>query len=374
MSKYISKVLPGGVVEVSAPVVTIEDLMEVAELDPQVWTAVQPSVNTWPVQTKEGTRQLYQIKSTFRPRKQTDIHLQWKLFNDELAARGPKRKLRPRAAGAERTALEVAIYDMHLGKYSTDPNGKVNWDLEIGEASFINAVEKTIQRAKYFKPERIVFPVGNDWGNIDNIFGETTRNTRVDQGGMEHFHNTMRLSQNLLVWAVDEFSKLAPVTVFCVPGNHDYHSSYWLTDYLRAWFRNDANVSVSDGISERKYWRYGKSLVGFHHGCSVRGGRTDLKKLPLKMAKEARKDHAETEYHEWHVGHLHHERLVEDTGTYIRGVASLTSFSDAYHDSHPFHTPRASEAFIWHYDEGPIAHFTMKFLGEGRTYQAKVHK
>ena len=53
-----------------------------------------------------------------------------------------------------------------------------------------------------------------------------------------------------------------PVDVVVIPGNHDFERSYYMGAYLEAWFNEDPQVYVNNGASPRKYYKFGKVLLG----------------------------------------------------------------------------------------------------------------
>ena len=161
------------------------------------------------------------------------------------------------------------------------------------------------------------------------------------------------------------------VDVIIIPGNHDYERCYYMGSYLEAWFNNDKMVNVNNGASPRKYYRWGKVLLGFTHGSEEKESS-----LPMLMANdvESKPNWSETLFHEWHLGHIHRKRninvtvldktrtLNEDLGVVIRYLSSLSGTDSWHHKSGYIGSIKAGDAFIWNDENGYEAHLNSNII------------
>lgn len=275
----------------------------------------------------------------------------------------PRRLLRPAVQVGATNMLEVDIFDLHLGKLAwKKETGYENYDLKIAKALFEEALETLIVRTNGHRFDRVVLPIGNDFFHTDNLTSETTGGTRQDMEG--RFHKTAHIGRQLMVYALERLKAIAPVTGIIVPGNHDQLSAWHLGDSLECWFHNDPLVTIDNLPTLRKYHEFGNLMLMFTHGN--RGKAIDY---PLLMATEKPELWGRTKYREAHIGHLHMTKMRdsykvnENHGARVRIISSLCA-ADAWHAEMAFvGNLRQAEAFVWHKEEGEIAHATYTVKG-----------
>lgn len=240
--------------------------------------------------------------------------------------------------------LEVPIVDLHLAKLAWEPETGENYDIKIAERRFMQVIHDVCERARKYDFELIVFPVGNDFFNCDSIMGTTTKGTPQDNDS--RWAKMYLKGLELLVHAVSLLSEIAPVKVFNIPGNHDFHVSFQSVNYLYAWFRNNENVLVDRSPRPRKYVEFGKCLIGYTHGDK------EGKRLFGNMQVEMPEAWGRTLYREWHTGHWHSERVKEDFGVKVRSLSSVTA-TDFWHYQSGFVGALAvSQSFVWDKERG----------------------
>lgn len=275
----------------------------------------------------------------------------------DFAARTPV-KVQKRPAPTGGCMLEVDIFDLHLGKLAwAKETGYENYDLKIAKQLFEDGLETLIQRTQGHNFSEVVLPIGNDFFHVDNTINETTLGTRQDMEG--RFHKTAHTGRVMMVHAIERLSQIAPVRAVITPGNHDQLSAWQLGDSLECWFHADDNVQVDNLPTLRKYVRFGNVMLMFTHGN--RGKHIDY---PLLMATEKPQMWGETKFRECHIGHLHKTQMRdsykvdENFGARVRIISALCA-ADAWHSEMQFvGNLRQAEAFVWHRDEGQIAHAT----------------
>ena len=273
----------------------------------------------------------------------------------------------------ENNLFEITIFDLHLGKLAWGGETGENYDTKIARQRFLTAISTLIKRASGFQYNKILFPVGNDFFNSDTIFNTTTKGTPQDED--LRWQKTFNFGVKLLIDAINLLKQTGvKVDVVNIPGNHDFERSYYMGEYLVAWFNNDPQVKVNNGASPRKYYRFGKVLLGLTHGSEEKEGS-----LPLLMASdiESKPLWSETIYHEWHVGHIHRKRDMkysitldkdrmtnEDLGVTVRYLSSLTGTEEWHHKKGFIGAIKAGEGFIWNDEAGMVAHLNANLIIE----------
>jgi hypothetical protein len=313
-------------------------LLKAHGYDPKIWQIVSARNNAWnSYSKKDGIQTLYSTKIIVKPL--TDITLEEIEEHFNKMQSTYKYKEYEYKENHSNKMLEINISDLHFGKLGWSGEIGENFDHKIARKRLLNAISDIIKRTKYIQFEKIILPTGNDFFNFDTIAGTTTLGTAQD--------NDLRWSKlflkgtELYIEIVDMLKEIAPVEIFYVAGNHDKMTSYYLINYLNAWYRKEDNVNVDISPMTRKYIKYGNSLIGFAHG------NTEKKRIDGIMQVEAREDWGKTKFHEWHLSHLHSEHVREDKGIIIRNISSLTG-SDAWHyESGYVGAIKKLPCFIW---------------------------
>ena len=252
--------------------------------------------------------------------------------------------------------VEVDFFDVHLGKQSWDEETGENYDLDIAVARCHTALNKLLSRIDKSKVEKILLPIGNDLSHIDNKAGTTTAGTPVDSD--TRFGLIFRTCKKLVVDMITELSKVAPVDIIVVPGNHCEATTFTLGEVLEAWYRNDPNVNINNSPKLRKYYQYGKNMIMFTHGDKEKHAE-----LGLIAAHEEARMWSETKYREVHLGHFHKSKSISYTtgdefpGFKVRILPSLSG-SDAWHYSQGYMSMKGAKAFVWDKEEGLISEHT----------------
>ena len=356
---------------------TLDDLIRECKIDLTTWKIERWVANKWEVgarHPKTGailTEPLYQVKAWLRPCR--DAALQRRLWDEFLAdvkAKASPGKPAKHAAvkPAEGHLLEVALFDVHFGKLAWEPETGESYDISIARQCFRHAVTDLLKKASGFPIDECLFVVGNDGMHFDNFQQTTTGGTFQDSDTRYAKMFTAYWRECLL--AIEQLKQVAPVTVLVVPGNHDKQSAYCIGEVLAAWFEGakDPQVTVNNTPTDRKYHRYGVTLLGFTHGNEEKHDR-----LPMLMASERRAEWAATQHHEWHTGHVHKAKetkyVAGDSmdGVRVRILPSLAAH-DAWHVRKGYSVERrAAEAYLFHRTTGYTGHFSSNILAEVAT-------
>ncbi len=256
--------------------------------------------------------------------------------------------------------LVVNPADIHIGKYANDLETGSEYDVETACMRVIEGLEGLIAKSQGFGIERVLFCIGNDVLHIDNVYNATTKGTRQDVDGKWWMHFEFALG--LYVKCVEILREIAPVDVVHSMSNHDYQSGFHLAHALKSWFRKDSEVNFDISVAYRKYYKYGKNLIGLEHGDGAK-----MDNLPLLMAQEKPEMWSETEYRYWYLHHLHHKikhkwRDAKDfigvTVEYMRSPSG----TDSWHKRKGYcGVPKAVEGFIHEKSSGQVARLVHYF-------------
>ncbi len=342
---------------------SLEDIVREAKIDLNLWEVERHVVNKWDVTNAEGqTYQNWQVKVWLKKREAIEQAINAEEFYKNLLAQHkpftyPKIKY---VKKKESNLLEINIFDLHFGKMAWSGETGEDYDIKIAAKRFIAALQGLVARASGSDFDRILLPIGNDFFNSDTTINTTFNGTIQDED--TRWQKTFTLGVKLLTEGIDYLRQFAPVDVLVIPGNHDTTRVFFAGATLEAWYRNDESVNINNQASPRKYYRYGKVLLGLTHGNEEKESR-----LPQVMALERKSDWAETDHHEWHLGHFHKKRAVnykvpvydEDLGVMIRYMSSLSATDSWHHKKSYVGTKKAAEAYLWNSETGFIGQFNV---------------
>jgi hypothetical protein len=325
----------------------VDYLLSAHGYDIKEWELTSARNNIWNVYSKiDGVQTLYSSKIVVRPRKEDDISIdEIKEFFTELSRDYQSSVHTPVRYKKDGKMLEVNIADLHLDKLCFVGDSNDTYNPYIARERFFYVINDVVERTKDYEFEKILFIWSNDFFHYDNLNKTTTRGTPQDS--TLQYTQMYKLGVSMLVEAINLLSKYAPVETIYVGSNHDKITSYFATEYLFAWYRNNSNISVDNDPKTRKYVEFGNSLIQFSHGHS------EKKRLGTTMQVEAREAWGRTLYHEVHAAHIHSEKTVtEDNGVIIRHVSSPTG-TDAWHyESGYVGAVKKAQSFLWDRENG----------------------
>ena len=256
--------------------------------------------------------------------------------------------------------LVINPADIHIGKLAVEIETKDAYNNDIAYQRVMQGIIGIVEKSKGFDIDKILFCIGNDVLHIDNVYNTTTAGTNQDADGKwwQHFE----LALKLYVSSIEILQKIAPVDVIHCMSNHDYQSGFHLAHALKSWFRNSDNVSFDISVNHRKYYVYGKNLIGLEHGDGAK-----MDKLPLMMANENPHAWAQTKYRYLYLHHIHHKvkhkwldgkDFIGVSVEYMRSPSG----TDSWHNRKGFTgVPKAVEGFIHQKKSGQVARLVHYF-------------
>ena len=351
---------------------TVDDVINFAEIDLEVWEVERVKTNYYEMGRKDkkvdmswkdgvstgtvkdtggwNTNKLWQISVWFKKRQLDPVIEALKNVTKIVGVKAPKFMPIKRNHVNYPHLLEISLSDAHFGKLTVEGKG-----LDTTEQIYQLAVDNILNKTMGFNVDKIVVPLGSDFFHIDNMENSTKKFTRQDSS--HHLFDIYDRGCQAVVKMVYKLREVAPVEIIWVPGNHDFCTSRYLCTWMQAWFRNDLEVNVRVGKNPRKYVNYSKTLLGY----------TQKKKkkhvdLPNLMMTENRNNLEGMDYFEWHIGHFHKKKemkfVASDTIGHIP-VKTLPSLSgtDYWHLTKGYISNRVLESNLYSYEFGPSGNF-----------------
>lgn len=306
----------------------------------------------------KGTSTLYDEAG--KPRMQwvksaIDHERQLELLRESLQAMAEGLpKLRPRKAVGQYLPHLLTGYpigDAHLGMLAWGEECGEDWDLSIAERITCGAMDSLVQAAP--PTERAYICNLGDWHHYDSLAAVTPRSGHnLDADG--RYAKMIRVSVKVMRQCIESaLTRHRLVIVRCEPGNHDETGALWLAIALSHIYANEPRVIIDTSPSLFGYLRFGKVLIGSHHGHTCKP-----KDLPGVMAADRPMDWGETLFRYWWGGHVHHEQVIEFPGVRFESFNTLAA-KDAFAANAGYRAQRNMKAIVFHERHGEVARHTV---------------
>lgn len=257
----------------------------------------------------------------------------------------------------------LAVYPMgdpHLGMYAWAAEAGEDFDLDIAQRDITRAFCRLYQQAPNAK-EALIINLG-DFFHVDNNSNMTTRSGHI-QDVDSRWAKVLSLGSRLMIRTIKmALAKHKLVTVRNVIGNHDDHSSMALSLILEAYFENEPRARIVTSPAQCWYFEFGKSLIGTHHGHSIKA-----RDLPGVMAHDQAEAWGRTHYRYWYLGHVHHTEHNEWGGVVVEYFRTLAA-RDAYTQGAGYRSGRDLRCIVHHKEFGEVERFTMDIRRARTTY------
>lgn len=322
-----------------------EFLLNAHGYDPLEWELVSARNSIWNQCGKSGVKNLYASKINVKPRTEISITLnKIEEFFNRLDRYYSKPKILKNNFYLDGDKLLlVDIADLHMNLQATLFSTNNEYNCEIAEKLFFYVIEDILSRTEKYNFKEIIFCIGGDMLNGDNLSGTTTKGT--PQNSDIHYYDAYEKLCSMVIKAIDILKERCKVSVIYVMGNHDELTGFKLAKYVDAWFRDDNNVEVDYQPLPRKYKVFGKTLFCFAHDG-------DIKKLPMLIADEAREFWSKVDTTEVFLQHLHTEQiLLEDNNIRIQRLPTISAKSKWSNDK-GYSSKRQCKSFIFDFNDG----------------------
>ena len=255
--------------------------------------------------------------------------------------------------------LIIDIADLHINKFCEKILTGENYNSNIAVQRALEGTKGLIQKASGFNIEKILFVIGNDVLNTDNILKGTTKGTIQDTD--LHWLTAFNVAKDCYIQCIEYCVSVADVDIIHCPSNHDLMSGCFLAEVIHAWFRKCENITFNIGAKYRKYYKYYSNMIELEHG-----EKGKMINLPLTMAQEEPIMWAETKFRYGYLHHFHHldktqfktsKDYIGANITYLRSPSS----ADIWHADSQYLNLVAVEGFIHSRNNGRVSHITHYF-------------
>lgn len=256
-------------------------------------------------------------------------------------------------SGPKKSASDLMAFypigDHHMGMLSWHEETGTDYDLAIAERLLIGAVEHLV--GVVMPCDTAVMAFLGDLLHYDSFESVTPANRNQldsDTRYPKMVRSAVRVIRHAVATALDRHRN---VKLIFEPGNHDPASTVWLTELFAALYENEPRVTVDTSPRHFHYVSFGKSLIGTHHGHTLK-----MDKLPLRMATDQPEAWGSSKYRYWWTGHIHHDTTKDIDGCKVESVRVLAPV-DAW-AAKQYSSMRDMKAVAYHKEFGEVERHT----------------
>ena len=245
------------------------------------------------------------------------------------------------------------VGDHHMGMLAWDKETGADWDLKIAEQMLHGAITYLVGKSPSSAKSLLVFL--GDFMHYDS-FESVTPTSRNQLDADSRFPKMVRAAIQAMRYSIAcALRKHKHVHVIVEIGNHDLSSSIFLMECLWNAYENEPRVTIDTSPMHFHYHRFGKVLIGTHHGHGVA-----MDKLPLIMATDRKEDWGETTHRYWWTGHKHTRKTQVGVGAQDFSGCTVEQFrvlaaTDAWASQRGYRAIRGMTSIILHKKYGEVA-------------------
>ncbi|EBJ6251384.1 winged helix-turn-helix domain-containing protein [Salmonella enterica] len=258
---------------------------------------------------------------------------------------------RPKKRLNEKLLNLYTVSDFHLGMLAWADESGDDWDMNIAEDLFSKWFDAAFQKA----PDAGVGVINllGDFAHFDSLDAVTPASGHVldaDTRYQKLVRYMIRMVRRVVNMAL---VKHKSVRLLIVQGNHDESGMIWLAEMFNTLYDNEPRVFVDTSADVYKMVQHGKTTLFFHHGHKARFDAIE----PVMIAK-FRKAFGESVYSYAHVGHLHHQKIVESRNMIVEQHRTLAA-KDAYASRGGWMSGRSANVITYSAEYGEVARLTI---------------
>lgn len=243
------------------------------------------------------------------------------------------------------------VSDFHLGMLAWADESGDDWDMKIAEDLFSRWFDAAFQKAP--DAGTGVINLLGDFAHFDSLDAITPESRNVLDADTR-YQKLVRYMIRMVRRVVDmALVKHRTVKLLVVQGNHDPVGSVWLAEMFATLYSNDGRVIVDTSPDVYKMVQHGKTTLFFTHGHKARFDAIE----PVMIAK-FRKAFGESVYSYAHVGHLHHQKIVESRNMVVEQHRTLAA-KDAYASRGGWMSGRSANVITYSAEYGEVARLTI---------------
>lgn len=242
------------------------------------------------------------------------------------------------------------VFDLHIGAMAHKHECGENYDTSTAEKVLGEFFDYSTSVAP--KAKKAVLLIGGDFLHSDGLDAVTPASGHVldqDSRYAKLVYVAIRSIRRGVQKMLDVHDE---VEIQVIEGNHDQAGMIWLRAALAAFYENEPRVyvDISPSILHRTKW--GKTLLGYTHGHTMKKADTRLQ----AMATDFREEFGDSRYVYTHSGHWHHQTVSECT-LGIDEIHGQLGAKDAYAARGGWRSYRQAAVIVYSKKFGEVGRF-----------------
>ena len=331
-----------------------EYVLKMHGYDPSKWDIINARNSFWDTQVKGGeVVELYSSKIKVQPKKnpEVDKDIVKKVFESLYDI--PKRKLElPDFEGSGDRLLFIRLSDFHYNLKSSLLTTGNEYNVEIAERYFNYVIDNVVNMYELVDLDKILFIIGDDFLNADNIQGTTTKGTPQDTD--ISWEEALIGASKLITSAIERLRELAPVDVINIQSNHDQHTMFAIAEILKARYEGYKGISIINEPVPNQYYVYGDNLICLAHDIKV----SSILKI---LTKEARQYLSLCKNIYYILAHLHQGMEYEEQGDVkVFRMPTISGWSRWGKGKGFIHSDKRADIYLFDKEDGIVEKRTIK--------------
>lgn len=243
------------------------------------------------------------------------------------------------------------ITDYHIGMRSWPEETGEEWDTQIAEDMLYRWFSSAIQTAP--KAHTAVFAQIGDFIHYDGLEAVTPNSGHVLDADTR-YQKLVRVAIRTVRRIVRDLLKTHQhVHMIMADANHDEAGSAWLREVFYALYDDEPRVTVDRSADTYYCYQWGETALFFHHGHKRKPEAIDK-----VFAGKFRDVFGQTKHCYAHMGHWHHEKVMETALMMVRQHRTLAA-KDAYASRGGYLAGRSADVVTYHKEYGEVARVTI---------------
>jgi hypothetical protein len=271
-------------------------------------------------------------------------------------------KAAPIEAPIDQNSDLLTIYpvpDLHFGMYSWKSETGSDYDTGIAAQVAASGIRTLVAQSQPSE-HAVVLVLGDYFHQNDQKNATPGSGHRLDVDGRwaAVYHKGALLLLEIVKLVAAKHSR---VTLKILPGNHDEDAAVTLTVAMSLFFSQEKRITVDMNPQNAWYHRFGKVLIGAHHGHQIR----KFEQMAMAMAVDRAEDWGQTSFRYYYSGHIHHKKGEEIMGVWVQSFRSPAA-PDAYNSGSGYRSNRDLIAITMHRNRGQVGEHTVAILSDNK--------
>ena len=285
--------------------------------------------------------------------KQRQYELQLEAIQSAIQSAQVRKRVKKPTIENEDLMVGIPIGDQHIGMYAWgEETLGADWNTEKGGQMLCDAFGHLVESAP--AAGACLIAIMGDYFHYDSMASVTpAHRNQLDTD--TRYKQMAETGIDAAIHCVDAaLAKFGKVHVILEKGNHDPVGILWMQSLLSRLYKANPRVTIDESPAHFHYFRFGKTLIGTHHGDGKAAKATDL---PEIMAHDCAEIWSDTRHRYWWTGHVHNRKQTDFRTCMVESMRVLPP-GDSYSATNGYRARRELQAIYFHAEFGEVGRAT----------------